>query len=297
MRHPLAAPPGRGRTWLRRVPIICLGAVYGTWLCAAIIIVVAQKGVDEDIHAGWAVVGGAMAAYGVQALLFVVLPAAIAATVLAFERDRGTMETLVLTSLDHRRLAMGRFYHAALPWLKLMLMLAPLYIVQAVAANGGFRPSRMRDFMGLSVVYLFAPKLGMITLMGEGMTGRGGCAPWVTLLMVGRFGKDLIEVLLCVAVGFYCSARFRRGLHAVLVALVMVPAAMLSVFMIAEWGFFGLMFFSRWMMRWSITPELVVSLYAAVALLQTVAQVVVIGVLVGRVARRFDSYALGYALA
>ena len=54
---------------------------------------------------------------------------------------------------------------------------------------------------------------------------------------------------------------------------------------------------SRWMMRWNITPELVVSLYVAGALLETAAQVVVIWVLVRRVAERFDGYALGYTLA
>jgi len=284
MRRPLSRPPGRRNPAARLVPEICAGGVYVTWFTAALLLY-------DESHP---LMIGALFAYGAAGLVLLVVPAVLMSTTLAFERDRGTMESLVLTPGNHAALGRGRFWHAAWPWLRFMLWLVPLYIVQAAAGVGSLRTANMEEFLAVSVAYVFAPKVYMLPIVGMGMTRTAEIPCWGAVLMLGRIAKDTIDMAVGMGIAYYLSARMRRGGHAVLVSCVVVPASMLTVFCATEWG--ALITVLLWQLAsWggptSIGPF--IALYFVGALAVTVFEIWLAGALVGRVARNFDAYAVG----
>jgi len=129
MSIPLARPPGRRGAWARFAPEICAAAVYGVGL-AALVLRAYRRGSLFDLD-GSDLMCGVVAAYWAAAMLLVVLP--LGASLSAWHREHalGTAEALLLTPGWHLLLARGRYWHTAWPWVRLMLWLAPLYLVLA----------------------------------------------------------------------------------------------------------------------------------------------------------------------
>jgi hypothetical protein len=283
---PLARPPGRQGFMTRWQAECCAGLVYLVWA-------VGSLWMTYEGERG-AVYIGAMFAYAAAGLIMFVLAATSSASILAAERDRRTMETMVITPGRHEKLALGRFWCVALPWLRFVLWMLPLYIVQAIAAGGSVRTTDAEEFFGLSTIYVFAPKVAMLPLMGEGMRRVVELPCWAFLLMIGRVLADSLDVVTAVAIAFYASARFWRASHAMLVAGLIVPASMLTVFCAPEWVSIGLV------VLWEVTgamgpssPTPVFIGYLLGSLAVAAVQIALVRWLVLRVARRFDSYALG----
>ncbi len=283
MRVPLARTPGRRAPWSRLVPEICAGLVYVTGFTAVLL----ADGSRQPLMIG------VLFAYIAAGLILLVVPAALAATSLAYERDRGTMDALVLTALDHSDISRGRFWHTVVPWLRFMAYLLPIYIGQAVAVSA-INTRSVEGFFILSTAYVFAPKPAMIALVMDGARRSAEMPCWTWVLMCGRIAKDAVDMMAAVGMAYYISARLRRGVHALLISCVAIPVVMLTVFCAAEWGGFFLALLWRWL-SWSGPRSAipVIGAYLAAAIAVTIFEIWLASALVRRVARNFDRYAVG----
>jgi len=295
MRRPLALPPGRGGVWLRRLPKVVLGMVYGLGFIVFAVALVVM--IANDVEQAWwrSLALGTVCAYLMFGLLLLLLPAVVTATVLSFERDRGTMEAVVLTPMWHDEIARGRFWHAAWPWLRLFVWMLPVYLVMAVSLGGTMQRMDGRELAGLSVAYLFVPKFYVTIFTGMGIESGPGVPCWTLILVMLRALRDIIDLMAVLGISYYFSARMWRGVHAIILSMVTVPALMASLFLAPEW----LMMVT--MTVWSFTRiggappmTLFMTLYAIAGVSVCVLQLWMCSALVRRVARSFDRYALGH---
>ncbi len=295
MRRPLALPPGKSAKWLRRTPMVCAGVIYGTWFVTSLVVFILMHANDENQAAWKSLASGAIAAYLMFGLILLLLPAAVTATVLASERDRGTMEAMVLTPSWHDEIARGRFWHAAAPWLRLFLWMLPMYLMLGVCCSGMYEQMSGKDTLGMSVALMFVPKFYVAAISGFGLTQSPG-VPCGSLLVIGlRMLRDVIDLMVALSVAYYFSARMWRGVHAVLLSMVTVPALMLSIFMAPEWftALIMAIFAATSWLRNAVQIEVIITLYAIAGVLICVLQVWMCSALIRRVAKRFDAYALG----
>ncbi len=300
MRQPLSAPPGKSGRWVRRAPLICVGVVYAVWLVATALTYLTVHGLGAMAGVGHSLAVGGVFAYGVGGLLLMLLPPAITAGVLAHERDSGTMEALVLTPLDRDRLARGRFWHAAWPWLQVFLWLLPVYLCLGLGVSGIFGAVRSgtsgtKEFMGLSVAYVFVPKIYACMFAGMGLSEGLAIPCWGVILTLLRICRDMIDVMAALGISYYFSARMHRGVHAMLLSVVTVPACMLTIFLAPEWISVGVMIIVAFGQRYGSTfaVEAAVTLYALGGIAMSCFELWLCFALVRRVSRRFDEYAVG----
>jgi hypothetical protein len=300
MRQPLSAPPGKSGRWLRRTPIICVALIYAVWLATTLITYIAFYDFGEIATAGQSVVIGGLWAYGVAGVLLMLLPAAMTASVLAHERDRGTMEALVLTPVDRERLSRGRFWCAAWPWLRVFLWLLPVYLCLSIGVSGFFGSSQIsmsgtKEYLGFSVAYVFVPKFYACMFAGMGLSLGPGMPCWELVLTVLRISRDMIDVMVALGISYYFSARMRRGVHAMLLSMVTVPACMLTLFLAPEWAAVLIATLAAATRSFGGRPpmEVFVTLYALGGIAVSSFELWFCFVLLRRVSRRFDEYAVG----
>ena len=275
MAAPFARPPGRRKFLVRWDPELRAAVLY------AVFFLVAWLFRDES-HPFMI---GALPAYLLLGLVLFMTPTAQAAGALAAERDSGTAEALVLTPGDHSRLAWGRFLHAAWPWMRLLLWMLPLYIAMI--------PIYLRfSWSPKSVFLALGPKVSSLSIVyghGYGSATRTPVA-LVSLLVIGRFIKDAIDVLTLVAVGFHMAARMRSGRHATALAGALGPMLLVTVFMADVWMWTLARPLARLL---ETTPDFTGGFYPPAALGMLVFQTLAIWWCVSRVARNFDYYMLG----
>jgi hypothetical protein len=283
---PLARPPARQNFTTRWQAECRAGVVYLVW--AGVSLWMAYIDVEH------AFIAGAMAAYGAAALMMLAMAGTSSAWIIARERDRGTMEALVLTPGRHEEIARGRFWYVARPWGRFLLWLLPLYIVQAVMIGGAVNTSNTVEFVMRSALCAFGPKGAMAGVMAEGMSRSVEIPCWAILLTVGRIVTDAVDLLAAVSIGYYASARFWRTSHAVLVAGLVVPAAMLSVFCAPEW----MLVLTKLVEQLiggagGMRGGFVATAYCVASVVTMAFEIALARWLVKRVVSRFDSYALG----
>jgi len=282
MATPFARPPGRRKLLDRFAPEVCAAIVYAAMFTVAIIF-------HDERHPLFI---GAMIGYLAAAFILLVLPGATAAAALAAEHDRDTMEAMLLTPGDHAELAWGRFWHAAAPWLRFLAWLAPLYLVLAVV--GDFRGSMSSERGFLSFLYVFGPKPAVAALLSDELQRDPGLILWGLVLMAGRVGKDALDLFVLLSIGYYLSARFRRGARAAFLGRVAAPIFMLTVFSAAEW-LVALVGLAAELTRSPLfrNGDAMKSLYCLAALAVVGLEIWTVRALPGLVARNFDAYALG----
>jgi hypothetical protein len=249
MAVPFARPPGRRSALARFAPEICAGAVWLVFLLVCLLADSSSRfpgrfGPADSSPALVLISKASAAAYGLSWLLLIFLPIRAGAAAWAGERDREAMEALVLTPLDHRRLALGRFWHVLTPWLRLVLYLVPLYMLMA---NGSVLRELLahlqRDAPEWIVLMAYAPRpyfasTQWATASFSFWPAGGGEAPlllWRVLLMGLRLLDDLSVFVFAVGAGFYISTRLKTTRRALLVSQLVVLGGMLTVMVPDLW--------------------------------------------------------------
>jgi ABC-type Na+ efflux pump permease subunit len=242
-------------------------------------------------------------AAGLCGLVLTLVPAGMAAATLAAERQRGTLEALLLTPTHHRLLIRGRFWFAIMPWLRFAFYALPVYL--AVSLAGVW--ARHSDFMLDSHMLAFgaAPwSIGWLDCLGRALvthtweattsvwhvTTVDAAKPMGFLLSLFRWANDVSSALFGAAVALAVSCRAASVRNAVLASWGLALALLLTLLSADFW----------WVlvcMRRTVSDvDVYAKLYWIVVLAVIAVRVVLAFMLVGRVADNFDAYALGEEL-
>lgn len=276
MRAPLARMPGPRGLVARRAPELCALLVYVVTLATALALVA-----GGSVHP---VRTAAIAGYGLYSLVLVTAAAAGASLALVAERERGTLDALLLTSRDHAGLLAGRYWHALAPWTRLVAWALPLYLINAT--NGATDVEGGRELLGTSTAYVLGLKPAFMLLLYGGIPREGVHPCWGGLLMLCRLAADLLTLRAVTVIAYYVSARARTGMRAVLLSYVAVLGAYLTVFAAAEWAALFAFIFTEWG-DLEESPALIY-LYLAAKLLVTAGEGLVAWLGLRVIARRFD---------
>lgn len=294
MRTPLAQPEPPSR--LRRfAPEVCAGACY---LAAALTLSFSPAArITGEGHLDALLLLGAGMAYVLAGLLLFLVPMGLAAMVFARERDRSTLDALLMTPLDRESVVWGRFWSLVTPWLRLMLYLIPFYGIWAcseIMQEAVETIAEEKDAWPLVLIIACLPKplvgLGVVTVWfnfpggwgNESALSLGGA-----MLMALRAVNDLSIFPLVTAAAFHISARARSTGQALALSFLIIPFAMLTVLAFDVWipVLWGI--FAR-----DITEEMATT-YGVLASLAMLFRFGLAWWLVRRVARNFDAYATG----
>ena len=275
LRTPFARPPGRRGLITRLAPELCALLVYGAFVALYLLFRADELSEriqniplnwdllpPQGIHVGflgpgWPFLGNfafaAVTTTVLAGLLIILLPVGPAAATLAAERERGTLEALLLTPTHHHHLARGRFWLVTLPWLRFALYLLPVYLAlpfyvrflsggyPAVSEGWPDGPTQTApeifDHGAAPWSLLWLKLLGGVfraDAWNEGFTywlghtiradGAHGF-----LLPALRWAHDVSAGLFAAAVGFLISARARTVRGAVLRSYLLAPLALLTV--------------------------------------------------------------------
>jgi len=288
MRAPLARPPGR-RGWLRRLaPEICALAVYGTLLA----LLIWWEAVWPRIWAQGETLGRAvLMAYGLAGVLMILAAIGTGVLALARERARGTLDALLLTTADRRKLVLGRFWCLVAPWLRLFLYLLPLYVI--MSCSDLFRDAHRdpeKEIVSLFCVFSHNFNLLFIALRYNYYSTGGGPHPWSIFLALLRWLNDFSIFLFAAAAAFHSSARVRSTGRALLLAYLLVPLALGTVLGLHAWWVAAIKI-------WGLLPTprewIATAIYALLAVSSLAFRIRLTWLLLGRTARNFDWYALG----
>ncbi len=283
LRLPLARPPGR-RFRLTLMPGICAGLVYLTLFGFA--------GISTLIGARRGLVNGVVVAYLVASGMVMLLPIGAAAVSLAGEQSGGTMDALLLTPLDRASLAWGRYWNLALPWLRFMLWVSPVYL--ALIFTDAYEDLMRGSKSALAATLMAAgpkPLCGLIFAIDWG--GSPDFTASGLIILPLRVLRDALSLLLSVALAYYISARMRTAGRALLVCYLVIPGLLATVFCGPEWIIAAIGPAPEIWGGRGLTQAQAGPVYAALAPLGVLLEILAIRALVGRVARNFDAYALG----
>ncbi|MHC4917826.1 MAG: hypothetical protein ACYTGB_20310 [Planctomycetota bacterium] len=237
--YPLSVPPVKRSRLERFAPEVAAAAVWllFAWLCV--------RGIGEARLGLWEMLGlsaGRLSGGGVPAagllpralagaaqvsaqaagLLMLAAPPVFVAASFAAERERGTLESIILTSAHHNRVVRGRFWFVSLPWLRLGAYLLPLYVLV------GLEPILTMSCSGWSAPWLNL--LGWLSTAGR----QGGRFIWndaVTpsgtvrsLFLAGmRWLHDFSAMFLCIGATFWISLRARTTIRAAVLGFLAAP--------------------------------------------------------------------------
>jgi len=211
------------------------------------------------------------------------------------ERERGTIESMVLAPVRPADLVWGRYLRVALPWMRFMLWMLPLYLVLSsselftagVAGQDDTAP-------GLWALFALGPRGISLGLLAEPPFRWGPTGPTalsVALCLV-RWLRDAWNIMLVAALGMHISARARSTLRGLLLAFLIVPLTMAVVFCIPEvLGFIAANFLQ--VLHEEGARIGVNVLYPCFALLGVVAEVLVARRALRLVAWNFAPFAVG----
>jgi len=262
MATPFARPPGRRGLWARFAPEWCAGLIY---LTAAVIVVssghrlLTVKHYEFSTAAADVLQVSAGVGYTLFGIVILFLPMIAAASTLAAERSRGTMEALVLTPIEGRRICLGRLLCVAGPWLRLFLWVLPIYIVIAGSQAVGEQVERrdkwasvhspameerpaidVRDHAGWRwAVGAFIPNVFMGPRTAEVGHRRDSHLCWTpsgAILTAVRFLNDLSIFLFVSAGAYLCSLWFRSLAGALVAAWLLAWGALATVLAADIWG-------------------------------------------------------------
>ncbi len=299
--YPLAAPPGGRRLPLRLAPELCALAVWGlffyVWMTAegpsrlglweSLDLVASRFDVvpsGEHLSAGLS--RAARLACAAGGFLMILAPVAFAASAFAAERERGTLEAMLLTSTHHNLLVRGRFWYVALPWFRLAGYLLPLYLLM------GFEPLFTLSSSGWSVAWLNL--LGWVARLGE-VPGKfswesavtAGPAAHSFFLAAMRWMHDLSAMVLAAGAAFHVSLRARSTIRSAVVSFLLVPPLVAVVFSP------DLVWLLVSAAAKSVFLHQPAQSYWLVALLVMALRWGAVFWMLGRSARNFDAYVLG----
>ena len=305
----LARMPGRRSFWRRRAPEIWAAVIYGVLLLAWVASMFRYypaKGPDSDYLAAmppwWtevSLVSAGYVAYGLAGAVLFFGAMASGALAWARERDRGTLEPLLLTPMNFSAVVSLRFWHVLWPWVRLMLWLLPIYLL--ISLGGPFLefahdPGEFDEPWGLSCVCVFLSKslLGVFALVGPTRPGPD----WhlgTTGLVALRFVNDFSIVLFVCAAAYYISVRSRSGTRALVAASLIVPLA--APLILAPQDMLGLaaqlLIWADHLMGSNAVLQALLVAYGLLGIAAFIARVWLALWLVKRAARNFDWYALG----
>jgi len=292
LRSPLVAPERRGRL-ARLAPKVCALVVYAVFVIA-LFLAPAPRGVtvflgpvpwDKRKIMEWVLRYTLPAAYLAAGFLLFVVPLGLAAAAFARERDRGTMDALVLTPFDHRRLVWARFWRVVLPWLRFMLWLAPLYVLMA---GSGFVREAV-NFSEISI-FIFVPKGFFCWILNEEISyfhlTWGGLA-----LAFFRAVNDLSILFFVVGASLCISTRAKSAARAFVWSYLAVPFIAGSVLALDFWWGVAAINIRDFWGSWSERFAEVIYSFLAISLM--LARWLLAFGLAGRAARNFDAYATG----
>jgi hypothetical protein len=226
---PFAQASGMRRKLLRFAPEIAAAAVWANLLPAWLIL---REFSSQPLvsAAAWCILLGG--------LVLVTVPAALAAQSFSAERDRDTLDALLLTRVNRPRLVWGRYWGIVLPWLRFVLWTLPLLVLwmESTPQATGWCWCNAMEVMGAKSRQLCAlgsrPLLGLFWyLYGEHVHGDYGDMAVVSGL---RFLFDALDLLLVTAIGLYLSVRLRSATAATAAALI-VSLAVCGALGAADW--------------------------------------------------------------
>jgi len=295
MNTPFARPPGRRSVWFRAAPELCALLVY------LVLYVTSRRNYQPAADEPWAVMWwpGMAYAYLCAGVLLLIVPVLIMAGAFAGERERFRADAMLLTTVDRSALAWGRFLHLALPWLRFIAWLLPLYVLHAVFVGYAWGGVSGSLFYGLG------PKVGAIWdllavndelykwTIAVGWDWRG------LLGLVPRSLNDAIQLFACLGVAYYISARLKRTRTALITAGIVVPVAAATMLAPADWTIYTFVWLvdslgiGDWLGIRGLGGLFGVLLALLLVLAGFVFKIWLVWKLVGRVARNFDAWALG----
>lgn len=171
---------------------------------------------------------GALAACAVTGATFVLGPLLFMPPPFAVERQRNTLQDLMLASERPAALVWGRFWHYASAWLGLALLTLPLYVMIGCNYVLSFGASgwsvRLLDFWGSLL------GLGSLdTIFAWDMEYIVGGSVGTQLVQMGRWFYDLSGMFLAISVSFFALARSRNTGRARLISSLVVLSVLLTV--------------------------------------------------------------------
>ena len=310
---PFARPPGRPSVWARFAPEWCALALLAAgailwmlvdWFPGPMSKLTVRGGLlPEDIlfarHSATVVVGALT--YGLGGLALVFLPVAFVASAWAGERQRGTLEPMLLTATRHSMAARGRFRAVTFPWLRLALYLLPLYFSAPLAAClTNYLPAATStpDFWVRISIAHFEHSIGAAPWSVSWLTWLGWLKDWwVQPLDAGsvhgwllpglRWVNDVSSFLFAAAVAYYFSARCAAPRTA---AIWSYLAAGLALFFALSPDFWWAL--CTWVSR-RMHGEADIRPYWFLTMALAVIRAGLAIAIVERVARNFEAYALG----
>jgi hypothetical protein len=302
----LARMPGRRSLWRRRAPEIWAAVIYAillvVWLTPELIYR-PQSGIGAAPRSAWwlkwGLVSGAYLAYFLAGAVLFFGALASGSLAWARERDRGTLEPLLLTPMNFSAVVSLRFWHGLWPWVRLMLWLLPIYLL--ISLSGPFLefahdPGELHEPWGLSCVCVFMskPLLGLFAWGGPFKPGPD----WhlgTTGLVALRLVNDFSIVLFVCAAAYYLSVRSRSGTRALVAASLIVPLA--APLILAPQDMLGLtaqlLIWADYLTGSNALLQALLVAYGLVGIAAFIARVWLALWLVKRAARNFDWYALG----
>jgi hypothetical protein len=243
LKYPLAVPP------VRRHLLVRLAPELATAMIVALFLVVWERSAGQLRFGLWESLGwmegrfersqfaspdilaagisrAALIASEAAGLLMLVAPIPFVAASFAAERERGTLESVLLTSTHHNLVVRGRFVHVALPWCRMAAYLLPLYALIA------FEPMFTMNCASWSVGWLnlmgWVLGLARGTVWTEALTRGPG--PHAFFLAGMRWLHDFSGMMLVIAVTFFISLRARSTIRAALLSFLAVPALLVFLF-------------------------------------------------------------------
>jgi hypothetical protein len=297
MAMPLARPPGRRSGFARFVPEFLALAVYGsmlgvaTWSASRHASAWLNGGRTWKALDGNDIVFGSTWAYALASAIIVLIPLSTMTATWISERSRATLDGLLLTPQDHGAVAVGRFLHLLLPWVRFMCWMLPLY--SGLAGSGFFfeagRHGSERLLVGSAAATGCKPLLA--TLLIE--IGGGGSWSASGFVLAGlRWVTDLLGVLAMAALGCHVGARVRGVGSGLLIAWLIVPGLFIFPFSLHDWALLGLFLISEVFEMVHVSGNQVGLIYLPLALLSLTLEFVAAWWAVRGLARGFEGYAL-----
>ncbi len=299
MRAPFARTPGRRRWPKRFAPELCAVAVYVVMVTIFVLRCLREVNVKGELFVEvWAEVLQISAGIGYALAGTILLIAPVLACALAFaaERSRGTLESMMLTPLEGRRVAWGRYLNAVTPWLRFFLWTLPVYMLLAGSEAVSDPVNSFRWDWGGVALYVFSafcPKpifvavvVGLARSAGPVMKWSlaGGCS------VLLRFVNDISIFVFATGAAFFCSVRARTTARALLGALL-VLGALLTVLAADTWMVVGAAMIHEGLgLRFDM--DIAFGLYIAAVLPVMLLRFGLGALLVHRAVRNFERYAL-----
>jgi hypothetical protein len=205
-RDPLTAPPvKRGFFWMVK-PWHAAAGLYLFTIPFVLLL--------EEFSCPRAVVCGLGLGYAALAFIIVVFPVAQAAVLWPGERERGTIEPLLMTPASRLRLVWLRFLGIVGPWLLLFAGMIPAYAILSGS-----------DFFDKPLIAIFCNRAGLGVFV---LLERSEPIHWSFAKLgvaTSRMVNDLSLFLFAVALSYWVSARCRttRAALSLTFALIAVP--------------------------------------------------------------------------